>query len=302
MASAQKDKKKKSKKSKKKKKKNKNKSTRTKKYTTVWEALPPTCVDFLQHLDIKENDYDTFQEMKSSDLATAYTEYRKANDMPELKGSGAGATVSGWKTIARNAKARLERRAAGLESESEPEVGDDSDDSDDSDSDDDSSTGGRSRSSRRSSRSSASKNKAFRKIRQLLMYTPKNPDAASSKPKAPPKKYDDPFQALVPSAREFLESIGMTDPDTFINIQTNEVAVQYVPWREAQGLPPLKGSGPGATISAWKTAVRKASKNYVEPEVKPRTVEDDIKDLDKLLARVKQVQDYAEAIMTDDEE
>ena len=112
-----------------------------------------------------------------------------------------------------------------------------------------------------------------------------------SKPKPPPKQYDNPFDALVPQARDFLESIELTDPDDFVNSVTSEIAELYGPWRAQQGLPVLKGSGNGATISAWKTTVRKATRGYQDPvlqvketpQPKATTKKDDSKRVDKLL-------------------
>lgn len=84
-------------------------------------------------------------------------------------------------------------------------------------------------------------------------------------PRPPPKRYNHPFEALTPAARQFLQAMNITDPNAFTNSSTSEIAVHYVAFRKKQGLTPLKGSGPGATISAWKTTVRKASW-YVIPE------------------------------------
>ena len=93
-----------------------------------------------------------------------------------------------------------------------------------------------------------------------------------SKPKPPPKQYDNPFDALVPQARDFLESIEMTNPEDFVNSVTSEIAELYGPWRAQQGLPVLKGSGNGATISAWKTTVRKATRGYQDPVLEAKEV------------------------------
>ena len=76
-----------------------------------------------------------------------------------------------------------------------------------------------------------------------------------------------PFAALTDGTREFLQSVGIEDIETLFNTATGEIAKKYSVWREKQGMVALKGSGPAATVSAWKTLVGKQKRRGSPVEV-----------------------------------
>lgn len=76
----------------------------------------------------------------------------------------------------------------------------------------------------------------------------------------------DPIEALSATARAFLETQGIMLAKDFLTTRTTDIAVAFVPWREANNLPVLKGLGAIASVSGWKATVRKASAEMGFPE------------------------------------
>jgi len=70
------------------------------------------------------------------------------------------------------------------------------------------------------------------------------------------EEVDDPFEILSDMTKEFLRSIGINTADAFLETRTTDIAPKFVRWRRREGMPVLKGSGPTASVSAWKTSVR----------------------------------------------
>jgi len=58
----------------------------------------------------------------------------------------------------------------------------------------------------------------------------------------------------------FLKSIGIKTAANFLSQRSSDIAPQFVEWRADEGMPELKGSGPVASVSAWKTTVRNRAK------------------------------------------
>jgi len=69
------------------------------------------------------------------------------------------------------------------------------------------------------------------------------------------KEVDDPFEILSATTLDFLRSIGITTADDLLSVRTADLAFKLVRWRRQEGMSKLKGSGPSASVSAWKTAV-----------------------------------------------
>ena len=73
-----------------------------------------------------------------------------------------------------------------------------------------------------------------------------------------PKGTGNPFEILSETQKDFLLSIGIKTAEDFLAKRTTDIAPKFVVWRRKKGLPKLKGSGPTASVSAWKTSVRNA--------------------------------------------
>ena len=71
---------------------------------------------------------------------------------------------------------------------------------------------------------------------------------------------EDPLDALSATTKSFLESIGITTAVAFLSQRSSDVAPHFVEWRADEGMSELKGSGPVASVSAWKTLVRNMAK------------------------------------------
>ena len=80
--------------------------------------------------------------------------------------------------------------------------------------------------------------------------------SASMSSKSRRKTITDPLDAIPSSFHGFLEYAGIQNGEDFVERYTGDLANLLVKWRKKQRLPELKGSGPSATISAWKTKVR----------------------------------------------
>ena len=71
---------------------------------------------------------------------------------------------------------------------------------------------------------------------------------------------NDPLEALSATTKSFLESIGITTAVSFLSQRSTDIAPHFVEWRAKEGMSELKGSGPVASVSAWKTTVRSRAK------------------------------------------
>ena len=58
--------------------------------------------------------------------------------------------------------------------------------------------------------------------------------------------------------KDFLMSINISSPDQLLQSKTKDVAYKFIEWRNKSGMPELRGSGPVAFISGWKTSVKEA--------------------------------------------
>ena len=68
------------------------------------------------------------------------------------------------------------------------------------------------------------------------------------------------YDTLSYTTKQFLASMGIHTAKDFLNTRSSELAVHFVPWRRAMGKPELKGMGSIASISGWKSQVRKKAK------------------------------------------
>ena len=66
----------------------------------------------------------------------------------------------------------------------------------------------------------------------------------------------DPIEALSPSAREFLSTLGVTTAEEFLSETTSDLGTAFISWRARTGLDELKGAGAISIVSGWKGQVR----------------------------------------------
>ena len=71
---------------------------------------------------------------------------------------------------------------------------------------------------------------------------------------------EDPLEALSTTTKAFLNSIGITTAAAFLSQRSSDIAPQFVKWRADEEMTALRGSGPVASVSAWKTTVRNRAK------------------------------------------
>ena len=72
---------------------------------------------------------------------------------------------------------------------------------------------------------------------------------------------DDPvYDTLSYTTKQFLASMRIHTAKDFLKTRSSELAVHFVPWRRSMGKPDLKGMGSIASISGWKSQVRKKAK------------------------------------------
>ena len=76
--------------------------------------------------------------------------------------------------------------------------------------------------------------------------------------------YSDPYNCLSSSTQRFLTSIRITTAESFLAARTTDVANAFIKWREQNQMAPLKGLGAVASVSGWKSQVRKAVKGAGE--------------------------------------
>ena len=66
----------------------------------------------------------------------------------------------------------------------------------------------------------------------------------------------DAIEALSPSAREFLSTLGVTTAEEFLSKTTSDLGSAFISWRARTGLDELKGAGAISIVSGWKGQVR----------------------------------------------
>jgi hypothetical protein len=72
---------------------------------------------------------------------------------------------------------------------------------------------------------------------------------------------DEVFNALSFTTRQFLQTVGIRTSYDFLSSRSSDLATSFVAWRRAKGKPELKGLGSIASISGWKSIVRKKAKD-----------------------------------------
>lgn len=90
-------------------------------------------------------------------------------------------------------------------------------------------------------------------------------DAITSRPMTSPQTNksivgDPVYNTLSYTTQQFLASMGIHTAKDFLKTRSSELAVNFVPWRRSMGKPELKGMGSIASISGWKSQVRKKAK------------------------------------------
>eukprot|EP00977_Amphora_coffeiformis_P008882 scaffold2013_cov139-Amphora_coffeaeformis.AAC.2 len=189
--------------------------------------LTDTAKSFLSAIRI--NNYTDFLASKTSDIANKFARWRKKNGLVELRGSGTTAYVSTWKRTCREIAAERDlyvpEESGGVIYKEDSEL----------ESDTDAGEGG------------------SRKKRGRKSF--KSPRRRKSRAKV----IENPWDVLSAQSQEFLKSIGIHDADGFMEMRTTDISAKYVKWRRKKQLPKLKSNGEVATVSAWKTAVRKAA-------------------------------------------
>ena len=66
------------------------------------------------------------------------------------------------------------------------------------------------------------------------------------------------LDALSTTARSFLKTMKVCTAEEFLSARSSDLASAFINWRKRQGMAELKGSGPIATVSGWKSIVRRA--------------------------------------------
>ena len=79
----------------------------------------------------------------------------------------------------------------------------------------------------------------------------------------PPRKkeHKTPWDALSTSTVTFLSTMGIYTTEEFLQTRTTDIANAFIAWREAHTMEVLKGLGATASVSGWKSQVRKAARS-----------------------------------------
>ena len=171
-----------------------------------FDRLNTNAQSFLASLDI--SNAEEFLGTRTGDIADAFINWRQKQKLPPLKGTGAVATISGWKALCRDAAKEM-----GMDTVS---------------------------TAKRPKTKRSEDSRPMRRRRRSRL------DSSS-----------DPIEGLSSTAREFLASVDITSAEALLGTRTSDLAEDLIKWRVRQGMPPLKGTGSIATISAWKTQCRK---------------------------------------------
>lgn len=73
-------------------------------------------------------------------------------------------------------------------------------------------------------------------------------------------KTGDAFSSLSVLCRSFLASIGIRTAHAFLATRSTDISRKFINWRKSEGKPELKGVGAIASVSGWKSTVRKKAK------------------------------------------
>jgi hypothetical protein len=85
------------------------------------------------------------------------------------------------------------------------------------------------------------------------------PEKKSSGP--PRKGHKTPWDALSSSTVTFLSTMGISTTQQFLQTRTTDIANAFVVWREMHKMEVLKGLGATASVSGWKSQVRKVARS-----------------------------------------
>lgn len=264
-------------------KRKRRRSTR-KEYGDPIEALSAMCRDFLASISISSA--EEFLETKTSEIAKKFAKYRKRAKLPKLKGTGEAATISAWKTTCRSLYEKTKtsspkgtlknppqkRRKDGRSREFEEVIFQ-------SPAKKNTALSRSERAKKRSADNGSVNSQKERKRRKV---------GRGRTAKVKMEAVENPLDVLSEPARAFLKQINIATAEEFIETPTRDIAEHFAEWRKKEGmllwtipvifsfmlcvnslstrmisshppgLPALRGSGNGATISAWKTLCRNA--------------------------------------------
>ena len=227
------------------------------------DALSAMAKEFFRSIGIESG--EKVVEVKTSEVGRKFGKWRKRKKLPKLKGSGEVATISAWKTTCRNAITAITqaKKTPAKKTKSTEKL-----------------VSPRSKRAQERLKKSPAKN--------TPSSTSKNQQTKKRKRGRPPKKSDvaprkddektsssNALDVLTKPARDFLDSINIESAEHFLSLRTCDVADKFAKWRHKQGLTKLRGSGNGATISAWRSLCRKALEELEASENSESDDEDD---------------------------
>lgn len=204
-----------------------------------WDALSPMSQEFLRSIGIRNA--DAFIDARTTDMAQKFVKWRKKKKLPKLKSNGETATISAWKTAVRNAAETLKSPKGKRPKSPTPQA-----------------------SKPKATPSPGRAERAKNRTERTPPHTPlhgktksatKVEDESDDESKPP---FDDPLDALPSTARDFLKDEGIESAEKLLSLRSGDVGAQFGEWRKRKGMAKLKGSGEGATVSAWKTICRNA--------------------------------------------
>jgi hypothetical protein len=107
--------------------------------------------------------------------------------------------------------------------------------------------------------------KASSKASSKQKSTEKPEKKSSSGP--PRKGHKTPWDALSTSTVTFLTTMGISTSEQFLQTRTTDIANAFIAWREAHAMEVLKGLGATASVSGWKSQVRRAARSIGQAEI-----------------------------------
>ncbi|KAL7579034.1 hypothetical protein ACA910_019074 [Epithemia clementina (nom. ined.)] len=226
------------------------------------DALSAMAKEFFRSIGVETG--DKVMEMKTSEVAKKFGKWRKRKKLPKLKGSGTVATISAWKTTCRSAVEAMKEEA---------------------------------RARKEKSLVSPRSKRALERSRNAgaSPTTPQPENIDQGKKRGVQSKTSiemiervassNVLDVLSKQARDFLRSVNIESAEQFLKKRNCDIAEQLAKWRQEQGLPKLRGSGNGATISAWRSLCRNAlealegseSSENEEVEENSEEVQNDVK-------------------------
>jgi hypothetical protein len=210
----------------------------TKQYDDPWDALSPLTQEFLQSIGVQCA--DDFLPLRTTDVASKFAKWRRRKQLPKLKSNGETATVSAWKTAVRIAAGVMKPPKAATPVtpvKASPTIKIDT-------------------SIGRADRAKKRKHRAPTPSSRAKGNSPREESDGKDGESAP--SFDHAFEVLSSTAQEFLGDEGIESAEVFLSMVTGDLAIQLNMWRHRKGMTKLKGSGPGATIAAWRTSCRRA--------------------------------------------